>query len=120
MSTWKRWQDWADVVLGILLFISPFVFGGMAEPPARWTALVGGVLLVIVGLWNLASPANPAGEWIEGLLGVLVFIAPWVLAFTSLNAMAWSAWIIGILAVLLAASVLFTGGAHQRQLVGQH
>ena len=120
MSTWKRWQDWADVVLGILLFISPFVFGGMAVPAAEWTALIGGVLLVIVGLWNLASPANRAGEWIEGLIGVLVFIAPWVLAFTGLSAMAWSAWIIGVLAVLSAASVLFVGGADQRRLVGQH
>ena len=68
----------------------------------------------------LARPTNPAGEWIEGLLGVLVFIAPWVLAFTGLSAMAWTAWIIGVLAVLLAASVLFAGGAGERRLVGQH
>jgi hypothetical protein len=72
MSTWKRWQDWANVVLGALLFISPFVFGGMVVPAAEWTALVGGVLLVIVGLWNLSSPANRTAEWIEGILGVPV------------------------------------------------
>ena len=27
MTTWKRWQDYATMVFGVLLFISPFVFG---------------------------------------------------------------------------------------------
>jgi hypothetical protein len=28
MSTaWKRWQDWGSVVIGVLFFITPFVFG---------------------------------------------------------------------------------------------
>ena len=120
MSAWKRWQDWANVVLGILLFITPFVFGGLAIPAAQWTAFIGGILLVLVGVFDLANPANRAGEWAEGVLGVLVFIAPWVLGFTSLSAMAWSAWIVGILSVVLAASVLFAGGAERRTLVGQH
>jgi uncharacterized membrane protein HdeD (DUF308 family) len=120
MSTWKRWQDWAVVVLGILLFISPFAFGGLAVQAAEWTAFIGGVLLVIFGLWNLSSPANRTGEWLAGLIGVLVFIAPWVLAFSGMTQMAWTAWIIGVLSVLLAASVLFAGSAGQRTLVGQH
>ena len=120
MTTWKRWQDWASLVLGILLFISPFVFGGMAVPMAQWSALVGGVLLVVFGLWDLASPTNSVGEWLSGLIGLLVFLAPWVLGFTVLTMMAWTAWVIGVLAVVLAASVVFMGGAGQRTLVGQH
>jgi uncharacterized membrane protein HdeD (DUF308 family) len=120
MSTWKRWQDWAEVVLGILLIISPFAFSSLAVPSAEWTAFIGGILLVIFGLWNLSSPANRTGEWLAGLVGVLVFIAPWVLGFSSLGAMAWSAWIIGVLNVLLAASVLFVGTARQPTLIGQH
>ena len=120
MSTWKRWQDWAEVVLGILLIISPFAFSSLAVPSAEWTAFIGGILLVIFGLWNLSSPANRTGEWLAGLLGVLVFIAPWVLGFSGLGAMAWSAWVIGVLNVLLAASVLFVGTARQPTLIGQH
>jgi hypothetical protein len=42
------------------------------------------VLLVIVGLFDLANPENQAGEWVEGVLGVLVFISPWVLGFSGL------------------------------------
>jgi hypothetical protein len=119
-SAWKRWQDWANVVLGVLLFLSPFVFGGMANQAAEWTAFVGGVLLVIVGLWDLAMPDNQIGEWAEGVLGVLLIIAPWALAFTALSAMAWSAWIVGVLSVVLAGWVLFGEAGERRTLVGQH
>ena len=120
MAMWKRWQDWASLVLGVLLFITPFVFNGMSIPGAQWAAWIGGVLLVVIGLWDLARPDNQAGEWLSGLVGVLIFISPWVLGFTVLTQMAWSAWIIGVLAVILAASVLFMSGAGQQRLVGQH
>jgi hypothetical protein len=50
---------------------------------------------------------------------VLVFIAPFVLGFASLSTMAWSAWIAGVLAVLLAGSVLFAE-RDRMALVGQH
>lgn len=121
MSTWKRWQDWAAVVIGVLLFIAPFVFGAMAVmTAAAWTAWIGGVLLVIVGLYDLSSPDNRVGEWVQGVIGVLLFIAPWVLGFSGLAAMAWSAWVAGVLVVVLAASVVFFEGTAQRRMVGQH
>lgn len=106
-NTWKRWQDWASVVIGVLFFITPFVFGATATASAAYTAYVGGVLLVIAGLWNLAQPTNAAIEWAEVVLGVLVFIAPFVLGFAALSAIAWSAWVAGVLAVLLSGSVLY-------------
>jgi len=90
MSTWTRWQDWVGVVLGVLLFITPFVFGGMVSTGAEWTAFICGVLLVILGLIDLANPANRTGEWAEGVLGVL-----------------------------LAGSVLFGGEAQRPAMVGQ-
>jgi uncharacterized membrane protein len=118
-DTWKRWQDWASVVLGVLLFITPFVFGATAVTAAAWTAYVGGVLLVIAGLWNLASPTNQSIEWAEVVVGVLVFIAPFVLGFANLSTMAWSAWIAGVLAVVFSGSVLFVE-RDRSALVGQH
>jgi uncharacterized membrane protein len=119
VQKWNRWQDWAEVVLGVILFITPFVFGAITNQMAAWTAYVGGVLLVIVGLVDLARPENPAGEWAAGVIGVLIFISPWVLGFSGLTPMAWSAWIIGVLSVALAASVLYVD-RWRRTLVGQH
>src|SRR4030081_3135419 len=57
MSTRQRWEDWISVVAGVVLFVTPFVFSGTAITSAAWTAFVAGVLLVIVGVWNLARPS---------------------------------------------------------------
>jgi hypothetical protein len=103
----------------VILFITPFVFGAMANTSAAWTAYIGGVLLVIVGLFDLANPDSQAGEWTEGVLGLLVFVSPWVLGFSGLTMMAWSAWIVGVLTVVLTASVLFAERGQPR-VMAQH
>ena len=118
--TRQRLQDWLTVIVGVLLFIAPFVLGATANQAAAWTAYAGGALLAIAGLWSLieASAANHFAEWAEIVIGVLVFLAPWVLGFAGLTALAWSAWIAGILAVVLAASVVLNE-RNRQQLVGQ-
>jgi uncharacterized membrane protein HdeD (DUF308 family) len=119
-GTGKRFQDWLTVVIGVLLFIAPFVLGATANQMAAWTAYVGGVLFVIVGLWGLtqSSAANQFPEWAEIIIGVLVFLAPWALGFTGLTTLAWCAWVAGIVAVVLAGSVVLNR-PDRRQLVGQ-
>src|SRR3989442_10619092 len=90
---WKRWQDWATVVLGVLLFITPFIFGATGMAAVAWTAYVGGLLLVIAGLWSLSALSMHFTEYSEIVIGVLVFVAPFVLGFTGITYMAWSDWI---------------------------
>ena len=38
MTVWKRWQDYATMVLGVLLFISPLVFGETAHHLSTYAA----------------------------------------------------------------------------------
>jgi hypothetical protein len=92
----------------------------MGVQAAAWTAWIGGVLLVIVGLYDLATPDQRTGQWIEGIIGVLLFISPWVLGFTGLMTMAWTVWIIGVLSVVLAAWVVFGESVAEQRMVGQH
>ena len=120
MTSWKRWQDWALVIIGVLLFIAPFAFGATAMTTAAWTAYIGGVLLVIFGLVSLANPMQHTSEWIEVVLGVLLFIAPWVLGFSGATDLAWSSWIAGVLAFLLAGSVLVAGHEQRPTMAAQH
>ena len=49
MSGEMRWQDWINALLGVVLFITPFVFGDTSQTAAAWTAYVGGVLLFVFG-----------------------------------------------------------------------
>jgi VIT1/CCC1 family predicted Fe2+/Mn2+ transporter len=46
-GTWKRWQDYATMAFGVLLFISPFVFGETSQRVASVSAYVLGVLLFL-------------------------------------------------------------------------
>jgi SPW repeat-containing protein len=107
MRAWTRWQDWATMLLGIVLLATPFIFQTTAETTASWTAYVVGALLVGAGLW-LASTEEPDGvvETIPLVLGAALFVAPWALSFTSVTMAAWMAWIVGGLTVINAAGEL--------------
>jgi SPW repeat len=117
-EAWRPWKDWATVAIGVLLFITPFVLGSTGSATAAGTAYVGGVLLVIAGVWTLSTRSVQFSEWAEVLIGVLLFVAPWVLGFSGLTSMALSAWIAGVLAVVLGESVLL--GERGRRRMEQH
>jgi hypothetical protein len=61
-----------------------------------------GVLIVLAALWALATPSNVVPHWINLIFGIWVFISPWVLGYAALSAIAWAAWIIGALVVILS------------------
>ncbi|MGH7090817.1 MAG: SPW repeat protein [Stellaceae bacterium] len=129
----QRWQDWANLVLAVWLFISPWVLGfatgyaaggaavnggaagagggvatnGMDIGAAAWNAWVFGVIVAIVALAAMASRA-PWQEWINLLIGIWVFVAPWVLGFTIATNPAWDQWIVGALLFLISLSALST------------
>jgi SPW repeat-containing protein len=110
MTAFRRWQDYGTMLLGVLLFISPFVFGDTSQTTAAWTAYIGGVLIFLSGLLAASLAAVRATEGVPVVLGVLLFISPWVLGFAGVTAIAWTAWVIGVLAVLVAGSVLLIQG----------
>ncbi|GAA1848187.1 SPW repeat protein [Pseudonocardia ailaonensis] len=103
-NAWTRWQDWAAVVIGVLVALSPIVV--TTDAAALSTLIVLGAVLAVTGLWSLAQPGSVASEYGHGVLGVLLFIAPWVLSYSDLNGAAWTSWIAGVLAVIVAASAL--------------
>ena len=94
-----RWQDWANLLLGAWLFISPWILrsSGIYNRDAWWV----GALIFLVAVWALAMPAAAVAEWSNILLGAGLFIAPWVLGYLTLTA-AWNAWIVGALVFILA------------------
>jgi len=49
MTTWRRWQDWVVVGLGVVLFVTPFLFGETANSVAASTAYVLGALIALAG-----------------------------------------------------------------------
>ena len=119
-----HWQDVANLVLATWLFLSPWILGfvlvsataaGAAAPGpnlsnASWNAWVLGILIVLLAIAAL-SGTRLWQEWLQLLLGVWLFIAPWVLGFSAAPAAAWDHWIVGILVVVCAASKLQAFGS---------
>jgi hypothetical protein len=100
MTAWKRWQDWSVVVLGAIMFVTPFVFGETSQTVAASAAYVLGVLLVLAGLGNAATAKAGGFEIVPAVLAVILFVSPWLFGFTAVTALAWSAWIVAILTVV--------------------
>jgi hypothetical protein len=108
MTAWRRWQDWVVAGLGVITFLTPFVFGDSGQAVAASTAYILGVLLVAVGLLNGAMREVGGLEVIPVVLGVILFVSPWAFGFTAVTGLAWSAWIVGALVVIAVGSLFST------------
>ena len=47
----KRWQDWANLVLGAWMVASPWIIGFSTNTPARNGAIALGALVFLMSLW---------------------------------------------------------------------
>jgi hypothetical protein len=116
---WTRPHDWAEVVLGAVALLS-FLWTDTSDA-AMWTMIVLGALVALDGLASLAMPGMIYGEGVQVVLGVLMFISPWVMGYTEFSAISWSSWIIGALtAVVGAVAFPVAQAAHRSGVAGQH
>jgi hypothetical protein len=104
MFTESRAQDLVAVVLGVFTALSPIWVAH--DNRALWTLIVLGVLIALTGLAQLATPAQAALDYAMGLFGVLLFISPWAMNFHAFNGASWTAWIVGVLTVVVAVAAL--------------
>ena len=103
MKKWTRWEDWVAIAAGLAVAVSSMFVPAMGASVAIMVTL--GVLLVISGLVNLAMPGLVAMEYVQGALGVLLIISPWVGGYADAMTFgaAWVSWICGAVAVVVAA-----------------
>ncbi len=116
------WQDWANAVLAVWFFISPWVLQFGASAPAAtgeatttgllgsvhaaaWNAWVLSVIVFLVAI-SAISRMDFWQEYVNIVLSIWIFIAPWVLGFAMLTGAAWDHWIVGVLIFLFSISVL--------------
>jgi hypothetical protein len=115
MRPWTRWQSWLNVLVEVWLFISPWVLGTTGDAATAWNAWIVGAAIFVVALAALATPTSPAAPWLNVILGVWLFISPWVLRYTGVRDGAWNAWVFGVVTVILA---LWTIGQLRRPVEG--
>ncbi|WP_300009011.1 SPW repeat protein [Pseudonocardia sp.] len=116
--SWQRWQDWAALVIGVLTALTPIV--AATDTAALWTLVVFGVLFAATALWSLAQPGSAVSEYVHVVLGVLLFVSPWVFSYADLAGAAWTSWVAGVLIVVVGLAALPAANAAHRGPIGQH
>lgn len=105
-----------NLLLGIWLFVSPWIFGAYSQPSA-WSAWIVGVVIVILAAIRLASPAGlRIFSWVNMAIGIYVFASPWIYAYTANTGRFVNSICVGILVFLLA----ITAWSAQPRVVTQH
>ncbi len=98
--TQMRWQDWATLVVGIWMVISPWALGYHAETVAMANALIVGIAIGVCSMIELSAP-RPWEEWLMLAAGIWLVISPWVLRFSHHAAAAWDSALAGAAVVIL-------------------
>jgi 4-hydroxybenzoate polyprenyltransferase len=100
----RRWQDWANIAIGIVLLVAPFVLATSISGVAAYTAYTLGALVLLVGIVTVVFPEFKIAEFGQLILGLVLFFSPWLVGFTGDSAMSWTAWLVGIVMVLIVGS----------------
>jgi hypothetical protein len=104
------------LLLGIYLFISPWIYGAGGSGNA-WNNWIVGALMVIFSGIRLGGPVSMAWpSWWNCLLGAWVFCSPWIYGYTGNTARFANSLAIGVVVFLLA---LVSATAFHRATFGQ-
>jgi hypothetical protein len=106
MDNWTnaKWCDVANLILGAILFFSPWIFGFDAGPTSK-NAYIAGIVIAVLAIAALAAFAIWE-EWLNLIVGLWTLVSPWVLGFQGTTAMTVHI-IIGAAVAILAAIELW-------------
>ncbi|RJO77173.1 hypothetical protein D5S18_09150 [Nocardia panacis] len=105
MFSESRAQHLLMTVLGVFTALSPIWVTHSNK--AMWSLIVLGVLIALVGLGQMARTLGTMGDFAGAILGVLLFISPWVMNFaTDYKGASWTAWVVGVVTAAAALAAL--------------
>ena len=109
----ERWQDWGNLVLGVWLFISPFIGIGVTNDIAAWNSYVAGLVVAVFAIAALAH-RYLWEEWLNLIIGIWIVVSPFMLHFTEQTGPTWNLVIVGLLIAIDAGWAVFQAqGRHE-------
>lgn len=95
-----------NLILGAILFLSPWLLGFQAEGYAAWNAWMTGGIVAFVALMA-AMQTYDWEEWVNLLAGLWALISPWALGFSGVRSAMWTHVAIGVIVAVLAGGELW-------------
>src|SRR5947209_7673321 len=71
-----------NLLAGIWLFISPWVYGYSGAMNA-WNVWVVGCIIAVLAAIRLTAPVQSWLSWINCVLGIWTFCSPWIYGYTG-------------------------------------
>jgi hypothetical protein len=118
MKRWSHPQDFIALIAGAYAVLSPLWTDTTNR--ATTTMIVLGAITIVVAVADLARPDMMALEGLTALMGVLFFISPWVMGFSDVRAMAWTAWIVGAVTFVVGVADLQLTRTHHKGIATSH
>ncbi|MFC0251425.1 SPW repeat protein [Massilia consociata] len=97
----KRWQDQVMVLIGVWLFVSPWVFGYPGTSAAAMNAGIAGAIIAVLAAFDLVK-SHVWAVLLNVVVGAWVAVSPWLVDTMRDPAMSWSLVIGGIATIVLA------------------
>lgn len=107
-----------NMVLGVILFLSPWLFGYSQETGAALNARLGGGLVILLALLAVIS-THDWEEWLSVVAGLWIAGAPWLFWFENVLAARWIHVITGFCIVAVAAFELYRLYARQDDVISR-
>ena len=106
MENWTNAKlcDVANLILGAILFFSPWIFGFDAGRASE-NATIAGLVIAVLAIAALTAFAVWE-EWLNLIVGLWTLVSPWVLHFQGTHAMTVHV-VIGAIVAILAALELW-------------
>jgi hypothetical protein len=120
MENWTNAKlcDVANLILGAILFFSPWIFGFDGGKVSQ-NATIAGIVIAILAIAALAAFAIWE-EWLNLIVGLWVLVSPWVLGFHGATTAMTVHVVIGLAVAILAAVELWMISQHPPRLTASH
>lgn len=90
---------WVALLIGVLTAVTPM--WATTTPIAGAAAIGLGALTAVYAMWSLIARDPTKDHWALSVVGLILFLSPWVGGFATAGAVAWVAWIAGLATALL-------------------
>lgn len=101
----RTWEDYAGIILGVLIGLSPWLTGGQVKLLAAGNAVAVGVMVLAFAAFELVD-LNRSEEVSEIVLGLWLIASPFVLNYID-SQLAICHFVLGAVVALLAALELW-------------
>lgn len=92
-----------NILLGLWLIASPWVFSFSSLQGALWNSIIVGVVVVVLAWVRITNPTRYVwASWVNLLLGLWILVSPWIFSFSTNTGALWDSVITGIVIGALA------------------